>query len=66
MSYVIRDWTGKICFGGIMFDDFEDAWGFIEEQIESLVEHHTDEDQREKEFNDWCGEFYVEEIETIK
>lgn len=31
MKYQIIDWTGKVCFHGVLFDSFDDAWGYIYE-----------------------------------
>jgi len=41
MKYIIIDWMSTVCFKGIEFDDFEDAWGFIREQ------HPDEEDWQE-------------------
>lgn len=30
-KFIIKDWTGKVCFQGKTFPSFEDAWGFIYE-----------------------------------
>lgn len=32
-KYIIKDWANNIMFNGKQFDDFEDAWGFIYENI---------------------------------
>ena len=48
MKYIIKDWTGKVCFHGKTFDDFEDAWGFIRE-------FHADDEE-------YWQEYHVEEL----
>jgi hypothetical protein len=32
MKYQILDWAGNVCFDGVLFDSFEDAWGFLFEK----------------------------------
>lgn len=29
MKFIIKDWAGNICFKGITFEDFEDAWDWL-------------------------------------
>ena len=61
-TYIIQDWTGKTCFDGKEFSDFETAWGFIREQIEGwLAKGGLAGEAYEEAYNEWCGEFYVEE-----
>lgn len=42
--YKIFDWAGNECFGGITFDDFEDAWGFLYEKFPNGDEDNTFDD----------------------
>lgn len=42
--YKIFDWAGNECFGGITFDDFEDAWGFLYEKFSNGDEDNTFDD----------------------
>ena len=32
MRYIIKDWTGKVCFFGKTFKTFEDGWAYIWER----------------------------------
>ena len=32
-KYIIKDWADNLIFGNKEFDTFEDAWGFVYEQI---------------------------------
>jgi hypothetical protein len=54
-KFIIKDWTGKICFHGQTFDSFEDAWGFLYEKYE-----HLKVGDDEKEYNEALGEYHVE------
>ena len=51
--WIIKDWTGKVCFHGKEFPDFESAWGFIREYPE--YENLSDD-----EFDEAMGEYFVE------
>ena len=31
IKFEIQDWTGKVCFGGVTFESFDEAWGYIYE-----------------------------------
>ena len=33
MKYIIKDWIDNLCFNGIEFDSFEDAWGYVYEKF---------------------------------
>lgn len=44
MKFIIKDWAGNVCFGGIEFDDFESAWGFIYEKFPNEGEDKTFDD----------------------
>ena len=52
-KFIIKDWTGKVCFHGKTFDDFEGAWGYVRAQYEDLDE---------EEFDEQMGEYHVEEV----
>lgn len=56
-KYVISDWTGMLMFGGIEFDTFEEGWEHVYNHLNSKEPKLTD-----KEFDEWCGEFYVEPV----
>ena len=32
-KFIINDWAGNVCFHGITFETFEDAWGYIYENV---------------------------------
>ena len=32
-KWIITDWAGNICFGGISFNDFEDAEAWLAEKL---------------------------------
>lgn len=63
--FEIRDWANNLCFDGRTFADFETAWEYIYDQArkELGVKPAADlNDVQEEEFNDICGEYYVEEV----
>lgn len=31
--FIIKDWADNVCFQGIEFPTFEDAWGYIYENV---------------------------------
>lgn len=47
MKYVIKDWAGNICWGGIEFDSFEDAWSYMYEKYEHLSDEEAAEEFEE-------------------
>lgn len=53
-KFIIKDWADNICFNGLEFDDFEDAWGFIYEKFPDGDEDRTFDD------------YFVEEKDGIK
>lgn len=52
-QYVVKDWMGKVLFGGRTFPSFEDGWGFVYEQDpnDHDDDHHYDD-------------YYVEPVEN--
>lgn len=52
-KFIIKDWTGKVCFFGKEFECFEEAWDFIYDFYKDLSEH---------DFNEQMGEYFVEEV----
>lgn len=51
-NFIIKDWTGKICFGGIEFNTFEDAWGHI-------YEHDPIPEPVEENESHWYDDYFV-------
>ena len=51
VRYIIKDWTGKVCFHGKEFDDFETAWGYLRDMYANLDE---------ADFDEALGEYFVE------
>ena len=37
--FIIKDWAGNQCFGGIEFTTFEDAWEYIYEKFDDEEEY---------------------------
>lgn len=56
MVYKIFDWAGNKPFGEKRFDTFEDAWEYLYEWLS--------ENRPEEEFEDECGEYYVDKVMT--
>ena len=57
MPFVIKDWTGKVCWDGKQFQSFEEAWDWIYEQ-----DPEPDEDA--DDWTDgWYDDYYAEEVE---
>lgn len=54
--FIIKDWTGSIKFYGQEFESFEDGWSHVYEYLNGL-------NLSEKDFDEYCGEYYVEEKE---
>lgn len=54
MKFIIKDWAGNICFKGIQFESFEDAWGYIYELFPE-----GDEDQT-------YDEYFVEKLRQTR
>lgn len=46
-TYIIKDWAGNICFGGVVFPSFEDAEEFL--SIKLGNEYDTDRQEYEIE-----------------
>lgn len=42
MKYIIVDWMNNTMFNGQTFDDFEDAWEFIYQNIEDNDNDYDD------------------------
>lgn len=53
MKYEIRDWMNNLCFKGIRFDSFEDAWGYIFE---------NDPMPEGEDENGFYDDYFVEEV----
>ena len=57
-KFGIFDWTGKRKFDGATRPTFQEAWEIVYEFArKELGENHTD-----KEYEDFIGEYYVEEV----
>jgi len=63
MKYIIRDWTGKVCFHGIEFNSFEDGYDWLTLKIEELYPDTVENDER---LSEEIGEYYVEPQDTAK
>lgn len=57
--WIIKDWTGKICFGGKEFDCFDDGWAHIYEN------DPEPEPDSPRWMDGWYDDYYVEEIEEV-
>jgi hypothetical protein len=55
MKYIIKDWTSKLCFSGVTFDSFEEAWDYI-------YEHDP---MPEIEDDNWFSDYYVLPVEEV-
>lgn len=51
-SFYIQDWAGNVCFGGVSFKTFQDAWGFI-------YEFHSNNLDPYLNGEDWFQEYLV-------
>ena len=51
----IEDWMGRVLFGGMTFNSFEDGWAHIRES-------NPMPDESDPEFNHWYDDYYVEPI----
>lgn len=41
-KFYIQDWAGNVMFDGKQFDNFEDGWAFIQENIEDVDNAYDD------------------------
>lgn len=58
-KWIIKDWAGNIKFKGKEFSCFENADGYLTEQIEKMYPETKDDD---KKFYEEKGEFHCEQI----
>lgn len=57
MSWIIKDWTGRVLFGGKEFDSFDEGWDFI-------WETDPEPDENSPDWVDgWYDDYFVEEKE---
>ena len=54
-TFIIKDWTGKVLFGGQTFPSFEDGWGHI---YQTCPEPEKDSPEW---LDGWFDDFYVVE-----
>ena len=55
MKWIIKDWCGKVLFGGREFDSFEEGWSFI-------YQTSPEPDVNSPEWIDgWYDDYFVEE-----
>lgn len=59
-TFGVFDWTGKRLFNGKTWDTFLDAW----EAVYEVARKELGEDCSEKDWDDFLGEYYVEELEN--
>ena len=55
MRFIIKDWAGNIMFNGREFESFDDAWECVYEYLRTL-------NLSEKDYEEYCGEYYVYEL----
>ena len=55
-KWIIKDWTAKVCFLGVTFDSFEEAWDYI-----YVNDPEPDEDSPDWK-DHWYDDYYVEKL----
>lgn len=55
-TWIIRDWIGNVCFGGVTFPSFEDAWGYVYENDPAPSDEEADKG--------WYDDYYVVEVDA--